>query len=98
MKQTKLQAGYTVEAAGVMALVLITIMVLVNQAFRIHTETVSAFSLHEAVEQKRHAVEHVSEREITMSARGHIWDLEITASVFRPEETLRMWSLTEGTE
>lgn len=98
MKHRKVQAGYTVEAAGVMTLVLVTIMVLMNQAFRIHAETAGVFALHEAAEKKRHAIESVSEKEVIMSMHRHNWNLEITAPVFRPEETLRMWSLTEDAE
>lgn len=98
MKGRGLRAGYTVEAAGVMALVLTTIMVLIGQAFRIHAETAGAFSLHEAVERKRHAIESVSGREITMEAQGERWNLKITSKVFRPEEILRMWSLVEEVE
>ena len=93
-----LRAGYTVEAAGVMTLVLVTVMVLINQAFYIHGATVGAFVLHTKVERERHAIEQIQEEEITGEARGRGWELEITAPVFRPEKLLRMWSLTEGTE
>lgn len=93
-----LPAGYTVEAAGVMAVVFFSIMVLVNQAFRIHAETTGTFGLHEAVERDRHAILHTDEDEITMETQGGAWEREITATVFRPEETLRAWSLTEEQE
>lgn len=90
-----LAAGYTVEAAGVMAVVLFTIMILVNQAFRIHAETVGYFRLHTQVEWDRHAVENVEEDEVCRQAAGSGWELEITAPVFRPENSLRLWSLAE---
>ena len=93
-----LPAGYTVEAAGVMAVVFFTIMVLMNQAFRIHAETKGVFGLHEAVERERHAILHTEETEITMETQGGAWEREITAAVFRPEETLRAWSLTKEQE
>lgn len=98
MRRNSVRAGYTVEAAGVMALVLFTVMILINQAFRIHGETARAFALHEKVEQDRHRIEHVKEREITMEAQTRDWSLEITAPVFRPEEMLRLWSLAEEAE
>lgn len=88
-------AGYTVEAAGVMAVVFFTIMVLIGQAFRIHAETTGVFLLHESVERTRHAIESIDEREITMDAQGRDWSRTITAPVFRPENTLRAWCLTE---
>ncbi len=90
-----LRAGYTVEAAGVMATVFFVIMILMNQAFRLHAETVGYFALHERVEQERHAVENKKETEIVERADGKSWDLEITAPVFRPENSLRLWSLAE---
>lgn len=90
-----LTAAYTVEAAGVMAVVLFTIMILINQAFRIHAETTGYFALHEAVEQERHAVENRDEAEIVRRAGGSHWSLEITAPVYRPENSLRLWSLAE---
>lgn len=91
-----LPASYTVEAAGVMALVFFTIMVLMNQAFRMRAETVGGFVLHEMVERERHAVEQIQTGEITRQDAGADWKLEITAPVFRPENSLRMWSLAEG--
>lgn len=91
-------ASYTVEAAGVMAVILFTVMVLLNQAFHVRAETADSFELHEAVERDRHACESEDAGEITRQAEGIRWGLEITASVFRPEESLRMWSLMEGTE
>lgn len=94
----ELQASYTVEASGVMSVVLFTIMVLIGQAFQIHAETSGAFALHEAVEQKRHAVEQIEEQEIIMETKGSDWQLEITAFVFRPEDDLRAWSLVEERE
>lgn len=93
--KSALAAEYTVEAAGVMAVVLFTIMILINQAFRLHAETVGCFSLHEAVERERHAVDNREEAEIVRQAEGSHWDLEITAPVYRPENSLRMWSLAE---
>ena len=33
-----------------------------------------------------------------METQGGAWEREITATVFRPEETLRAWSLTEEQE
>lgn len=93
--KSALAAEYTVEAAGVMAVVLFTMMILINQAFRLHAETVGCFSLHELVEKERHAVDNRTEAEIVRQAEGSRWNLEITAPVYRPENSLRMWSLAE---
>lgn len=90
-----LRASYTVEAAGVMATVFFIIMILMNQAFRLHAETVGYFALHETVERERHLVENKKESEVVKYADGTGWNLEITAPVFRPEDSLRMWSLAE---
>lgn len=90
-----IRASYTVEAAGIMAIVLLVVMVLLNQAFHVCAETTGDFAVHEFVEQKRHAIENEDEREITSKAQGMRWGIEITAPVFRPEEALRMWSLAE---
>ncbi len=97
-KIRELPAGYTVEAAGVMAVVFFTIMVLIDQSFRIRTETVGTFALHEAVEKKRHDLDQIEEQEITMATEGNNWEKEITSPVFRPEDELRAWSLLEERE
>ena len=91
----RIPASYTVEAAGIMAAVLFTMMILLDQAFHMRAETVGNFSLHERVERERHAIENVEEEEISGRERGQRWSLEITSPVFRPEESLRMWSLPE---
>ncbi len=98
MKQRRLSASYTVEAAGVMAIVFFSIMVLLNQAFHVHAETVGSFVLHDEVERERHQVENQYEAEISRKAQGARWSREITAAVFRPEESLRLWSLAEEKE
>ena len=90
-----LKASYTVEAAYVMATVFFVIMMLMNQAFRLHAETAGNFALHETVERERHAVENKEEAEIVRQSGGRDWSLEITAPVFRPENSLRLWSLAE---
>lgn len=98
MKAMGLQASYTVETAGVMSLVLLTIMILINQAFRLHEETKSIFALHESVERARHEICNIEKQQICGKAGGVGWKIEITAPVFRPEEALRLWSLTKGDE
>ena len=90
-----IRASYTVEAAGVLEIVLLVVMVLLNHAFHVRAETAGDFTVHEWVERKRHAIENQEEHEITSQAQGMRWSIEITAPVFRPEETLRMWSLAE---
>ena len=91
----RVPASYTVEAAGIMAAVLFTMMILLDQAFHMRAETVGNFSLHERIERERHAIENVEEGEISGREQGQRWSLEITSPVFRPEESLRMWSLPE---
>ena len=54
------QGSITVEAACVMAVVLFSVAALIENAGRIHDETISAMVLHEAVEKCRH------EREISV--------------------------------
>ena len=93
-----MQAGYTVEATCVMAVVFFVVMVLIGQALQMHAKVSGSFVLHEAVEQKRHAIEQIGEQEITMETAGRDWNLEICAPVFRPEEELRAWSLVEEQE
>ncbi len=92
------RASYTVEAAGVMAVVLLTVMVLLNQAFYVRTETVGEFAIHEEVERERHLISNIDEGEISRQSGGGRWRIEIISPVFRPENFLRMWSLLEGAE
>ena len=95
MRKAALPGSYTVEAAGVMAAVLLVLMILMNQAFRMRAETVGAFQLHETVERERHEAGQVDEDTITCQDDGPGWSLEVTMSVFRPEQSLRLWSLAE---
>lgn len=92
----RLKCGYTVEAAGVMSVVLLTVMVLLTAAFHIHKEVLESMHLHTLVEQERHAVSSIDKTEISMQAEAGEKVLTITAPVFRPEDSLRMWSLLEA--
>ena len=85
----------TVEAAGVMAAVLVTLMVLMGQAMSWSARTAGNFRLHETVERERHQIGHDQENRIQRQADGRNWSLEISAPVFQPENLLRMWSLVE---
>ncbi len=96
--QKEVRASYTVEAAGVMAAVLFTILFLMNRALSFRAETVGYFGVHEAVERDRHLIENMEEREISRQDSGSGWSMEITTSVFRPEHSLRLWSLAEDME
>ncbi|WP_432630266.1 hypothetical protein [Brotaphodocola sp.] len=93
-----LPASYTVETAGVMAVVLFTIMILMGQALRLSGETRGMFQLHEQVERVRHEPEHKEDRTISIQSSGNGWELEITAPVFRPENFLRLWSLAQDVQ
>lgn len=95
-ERTALPAAYTVEAAGVMAVVFFTIMTLMNQAFHLQAETLGNFDLHLQVETERHKIDNSDKFKIIKAAEGSSWSLEISAPVYRPENFLRMWSLTEG--
>ena len=95
LERDSLSASYTVEAAGVMAVVLFTIMILMGQAFRLSGETRGLFQLHEQVERVRHEPEHKNDGKISIQSGGNGWNMEISAPVFRPESFLRMWSLIE---
>lgn len=53
-KDRELKGSLTVEAACVMAMVLLAISVMIQQAGRIHDETVASMNLHEAIEKGRH--------------------------------------------
>lgn len=94
-KKKGLRASMTVEAAGVMAVVLTTLMVLMGQAMSWSARAAGNFRLHETVERERHQIEHDQEERIQRRADGSNWNLEISAPVFRPEKSLRMWSLAE---
>lgn len=93
-----MKAEYTVEAAGVMAVMLFTVMILLNQAFHIRAETAGSFRVHETVEKERHEIAHSDEKEITHADQGIRWSIEVTSPVFRPEEAIRMWSMLEEKE
>lgn len=61
-----LKGSFTVEAACVMAMVLLALSVLIQQSWRIHDESVAAMGLHEAVEKGRHG----TARELDSTAEG----------------------------
>ena len=91
----RLRGSYTVEAAGVMAVVFFTMLVLFHQAFYMGAWTAGTFQVHQQVERERHQIVHKDERSITRGKQGQSWQADITARVFRPEESLRMWSILE---
>jgi hypothetical protein len=91
----RVKGSYTVEMAGIMAAVLFTMMVILNAAFHVRAEAVGGFTVHEQVERERHSLENMDESEITEQSEGQQWSMEITAPVFRPENSLRLWSLAE---
>ena len=97
-RRQSLPGSYTVEAAGVMSAVLFTILVLLGQAFRLQAETVGEFRVHREVEAERHKTERIDEDEISRAGQGQRWSLSVTAPVFRPEKSLRFWSLGEKDE
>ena len=54
MREKTLKGSLTVEAAWIMAMVLLSIAVMLQQAGRIHDETKAAMGFHVAVEKARH--------------------------------------------
>ncbi|WP_027642017.1 hypothetical protein [Enterocloster clostridioformis] len=66
MKGKTLKGSLTVEAAWIMAMVLLSILVMLQQAGRIHDEAKAAMGLHEAVEKGRHG----SVKELEASVSG----------------------------
>lgn len=66
MKGKTLKGSLTVEAAWIMAMVLLSISVMLQQAGRIHDEAKAAMGLHEAVEKGRHG----SAKELDASVSG----------------------------
>ena len=66
----KLQASMTVEAAGVMVVVLTTLMILMGQAMNWSARAAGNFALHETVERERHRIEHAEEEQIKEQAKG----------------------------
>ena len=56
MREKTLKGSLTVEAAWIMAMVLLSIAVMLQQACRIHDETKAAMGLHEALEKVRFPV------------------------------------------
>lgn len=113
-------ASYTVETAWVMAVFCLVMVVLIQQAYRLHDETKNGMSLQEAVELARHDEDGRGD-EIGEEARARLglmlsmdrvdlevkqgtkqtvgsaggqgnngrWSLEISSSVYEPEEFLR---------
>ena len=73
----RLQASMTVEAAGVMVVVLTTLMILMGQAMNWSARAAGNFALHETVERERHRIgtcggeqdKRAGERETTGSWR-----------------------------
>lgn len=95
LKKRAVKASYTVEAAGVMAIVFFVMMILLNQAFHVHAETAGSFAVHEEAERERHKTENEDEGEITRETQGMRWSLDLTVPVYRPEDSLRIWSLAD---
>lgn len=95
---TEFRGSYTVEAAGVFAVVFFMIMLLFHQTFYIRGETIAEFELHEEIEKERHLIANICEDEISGEKEGINWKIQITAPVFRPENSLRLWSLFKEVE
>ncbi len=91
----KLRAGYTVEAAGVMSAVLFTIMIILRAAFMLQAEVSGIMNVHRQVEAERHAIASQDEKKVEKSGQGNGWSITISSPVFRPEASLRLWSIVE---
>ena len=71
MKEKTLKASLTVEAAWIMAMVLLSVSVMLQQAARIHDETKAAMGLHEAV--KRDVMEACGNWKPLCPGHRNIW-------------------------
>ncbi len=94
----RLPGSYTVEAAGVFSIVLFTVLILLTEAFAVRAEAEGKLSVHEEVEYERHLIANIGEKEISRSKKGQNWSISVTLPVFRPEDSLRRWSVLEGRE
>lgn len=105
-KCRRFSASYTVEMAYIMAVFCMVMVVLIQQAYRLHDETKSGIKLHEAVEVLRHD-EDERDEEINRQAQdsvGHLFSmsgtaLEVKRGIFRitgsysGQERDRAWNL-----
>lgn len=88
MKKLKgVKAGFTVEAAGVTAAVLISFLILIKVAIDQSNQIRETMEVHQQVEVERHNIETGLNEKVTKDF--------ITSSAFRPEQYLRLWSLFE---
>ncbi len=94
----RVTASYTVEAAGVFSIVLFTVFILFSEAFAIRAEAEGKLSVYEEVEYERHLIANSGDKEISRDKEGKGWSISVTQPVFRPENSLRKWSLLEGEE
>lgn len=92
-----LRGSLTVEAACVMAMVLLAISVMIRQAGRVHDETVAAMTLHEAVEKGRHGTAQALEPTASKTA-GHIGRLMSFPSydITLEEKNRHIWGRCSG--
>lgn len=91
----KLDASYTVEATGILAAVLFTVMVILKAAFSLQAEVSQNMKIHRVVEEERHADVNKDKKRIERSGQGNGFSITISAPVFRPEKSLRQWSIME---
>ena len=93
MKKRYFKGSLTIEAAGVMAVLLFGLGTVIMEAGRIHDEVTGAMVIHEAVEKSRHEKE-LDLKEAASFFQGN-WEKEIQGQRFRPEAFLRKITLIE---
>ncbi len=91
----RLNASFTLEAAGIMATIFLSIAFVLGFAFQQEIQVRTTMKLHREMEIERHALENVDEKEIEKQWKGNGWEREMRARVFRPEKDLRIFSLLE---
>lgn len=82
------------EAVYAMSIMFLTIATVVNTAYHLSEKTRQIMRLHTQVEIQRH-MEVVNRKEVTLQSGGVGWHLEIKASIYNPEEWMRMISLSD---
>lgn len=78
-----------------MAVVLFTVMIILRAAFSLQAEVSQIMKIHQMVEEERHAIINKDKQQIEKAWQGIGFNIKISAPVFRPEKSLRQWSIME---
>ena len=97
VREIRLPGSFTLEAAGVMAMVFFSVSAVMGQAGKLHDETAGSMVLHEAVEKARHERD-ADPREVGRHA-GNIWgcSYHFRPMIFRWRRRQKhMWDREKG--